>query len=126
MRCPHVKESPVIRVISKQTAPPFAWGVNCEGWTLISTERLHVLQERMPPQTHELRHVHDKTRQLYYILAGVALVDVAGETERLCAGEGIEIPPGAAHQLLNASNTPLEFLVISSAPPRDDRRDLDD
>jgi mannose-6-phosphate isomerase-like protein (cupin superfamily) len=118
------EELPVINVMSKQTAPSSTWGDNCQGWTLVAAERLHMMQERMPPQTNEIRHVHDHTHQFYYMLTGEALVQVADQTELLRAGEGVQIPPGAPHQLRNPSHTTLEFLVVSSAPPRNDRRDL--
>jgi mannose-6-phosphate isomerase-like protein (cupin superfamily) len=121
---PGQEEEPVISVMSKQTAPASTWGDNCQGWTLVATDRLYVIQERMPPQTDEVRHVHDQTRQFYYVLTGEALVEVADQTEPLRAGEGVEIPPGMPHQLRNPSHVLLEFLVVSSAPPRNDRRDL--
>jgi mannose-6-phosphate isomerase-like protein (cupin superfamily) len=114
----------VINVMSRQTVQASTWGEDCQGWTLLASERLHVMQERMPPQTSEVRHVHDHTRQFYYVLTGEAVVEVAGETQPLRAGEGVEMPPGVPHQLRNPSPTPLEFLVVSSAPPRNDRRDL--
>jgi mannose-6-phosphate isomerase-like protein (cupin superfamily) len=80
--------------------------------------------ERMPPGTFELRHVHHTTRQFYYVLEGGATVDLDGEMVALSAGEGLEIPPGSAHQMRNDSGDHLEFLVMSSGPPRADRVDL--
>lgn len=114
----------MINVMSKQTVRASTWGDSCQGWTLVATERLHVMQERMPPHTNEVRHVHDHTRQFYYVLSGEAVVEVADQTEPLRAGEGVEIRPGVPHQLRNPSPTALEFLVVSSAPPRNDRRDV--
>ena len=98
--------------MSKQTAPASTWGDNCQGWTLVTTDRLHVMQERMPPQTDEVRHVHDQTRQFYYVLTGQALVEVADQTEPLRAGEGVQIPPGMPHQLRNPSHARAIVVVV--------------
>jgi mannose-6-phosphate isomerase-like protein (cupin superfamily) len=78
----------------------------------------------MPAKTCELRHVHEATVQFYYVLDGQADVVVGDETVTLSPGEGIEIAPGAPHQMRNDSGDPLEFLVASSRPPRSDRADL--
>jgi mannose-6-phosphate isomerase-like protein (cupin superfamily) len=104
--------------------PSSAWGCGCTGWTLLSRPDLHVMEEEMTTGTQELRHLHDRTTQLYYVLRGKAVVDVGGSRAAAGAGEAIEIQPGDAHQIRNDSDTGLRFLVISSGPPRDDRRDL--
>ncbi|MBB6019041.1 mannose-6-phosphate isomerase-like protein (cupin superfamily) [Paenibacillus sp. JGP012] len=38
--------------------------------------------------------------------------------------EGIEIPPGAPHQMQNQSEADVEFLVISHPTTRGDRTEL--
>jgi uncharacterized cupin superfamily protein len=74
-------------MISKQTAEPFTWCNACKAWTLLSTSTLHVMQERMPPGTLELRHVHEQVRQFYFVLAGTAAVEVDGRTELSAQGK---------------------------------------
>ena len=112
-------------VVTKESAPHFIWGDVCDGWELLDTSSLHVIRERMPPGTFELRHLHQHVRQLYFVLEGTASVDLDGKLHTLAAGEAIVIEPPLPHQMRNDSSAPLEFLVISSAPPRDDRHDLD-
>jgi mannose-6-phosphate isomerase-like protein (cupin superfamily) len=112
-------------VISKRTVPTQKWRVVCDGWTLFDDPHLHVIQERMPPNTHELRHIHDQVRQLYFVLEGEATVEVDDRTEVVPQGEALAITAGAAHRMMNNSDRDLEFLVVSSSPPRADRRDLE-
>jgi mannose-6-phosphate isomerase-like protein (cupin superfamily) len=121
---PSAGDLPVPGPISKDNAHHEIWREVCDGWTLASSARLHVIQERMPPSTFELRHRHAHTQQFYYVLDGEATVDIDGRRETLTAGTGIEIHAGVTHQLRNDSAAPLEFLVISSQPPRHDRIDL--
>lgn len=112
------------RKISKKSATTFAWRETCEGWTLMDTPQLHVIQERMPAKTFEVSHVHHRTHQFYYVLDGEAVVEIDNSTNRLEAGEGIGIPAGFPHQMRNDSRKHLEFLVISTQRPREDRTDL--
>lgn len=112
-------------MISKENAPAFTWRDVCDGWTLLDTAHLHVLQERMPPGTSELLHQHSRVHQVYFVLEGEATVDLRGRTEMLRAGEALVIDPMTPHRITNHSPTALEFLVISSSPPRHDRENLE-
>jgi len=110
--------------IGKDNAPAFTWREVCLGWTLVDQPSLHVIEERMPPGTFELRHVHTSTHQFYFVLEGRAtVVSDAGRFE-VAAMHGIEIPPRLEHQMRNESDTDLEFLVISTRRPREDRRNV--
>ena len=111
-------------MINKFTAPRNVWEAG-ESWTLTDQPQLHVLQERMPPGQAERPHLHSAVEQLYYILEGVATVRFDDHEETLQPGDAVHVPAAAAHQLRNDSRHALEFLVISSAPPRRDRTDLD-
>ena len=111
-------------MINKSIAPRNVWDAG-ESWTLTDQPRLHVLQERMPPGTAERRHLHVAVEQLYYVLAGVATVRFDDHEETLRPGDAVYVPAAAPHQLRNDSPDALEFLVISSSPPRQDRIDLD-
>jgi mannose-6-phosphate isomerase-like protein (cupin superfamily) len=111
-------------VINKSIAPRNVWDGG-ESWTLTDQPHLHVQQERMPPGRAERRHLHGATEQLYYVLEGVATVRFDDHDETLRPGDAVRVPAAASHQLRNDSADALEFLVISSAPPRGDRVDLD-
>lgn len=112
-------------MISKENAPSFVWGDVCDGWTLLDAADLHVLHERMPPASSELLHVHARVRQVYFVLEGEATVDTDNGSESLHAGEALVIEPLTPHRIGNRSRAALEFLVISSSPPRHDREDLE-
>lgn len=111
-----------MKKISTDTAKHYTWGSECDGWHLVRQPSLSVIQERMPPGAMEVNHFHHKARQFFYVLAGEALMDVAGKPLRLAPGEGVEIPPGVPHQMKNAGSAPLEFLVVSEPHSHGDRQ----
>ena len=75
----------------------------------------------MPPHTSEIRHAHVQARQFFWIISGVATFELEGVTHSLEARQGIEVAPGAAHQMRNDGDQPLEFLVVSTPPSQGDR-----
>ncbi len=102
-------------------AEHYAWGEACDGWHLLKGEDLSVIQERMPPGASEVRHRHLHARQFFYVLAGEAVLEMDGQVHRLKAGEGVHVPPGAAHQVRNESDGEVGFLVVSSPRSHGDR-----
>lgn len=112
-------------MISKRTAPSFVWREVCDGWRLLDADDVSVIQERMPPGSAEVLHLHTRVRQLYFVLDGKATVDVGDSCEVLGAGDAVVIEPATAHRISNRSQASMEFLVISSSPPRDDRKNLE-
>jgi mannose-6-phosphate isomerase-like protein (cupin superfamily) len=109
-------------MISRQTAEHFTWREVCDGWYLANhPDRLTVLQECMPPGSSEVRHFHRQAYQFFFILSGTATLEINGQYLQLHPDEGAEIPPHVAHQMLNTSDAPLEFLVISQPNSRDDQ-----
>jgi len=110
-----------ISSISKATAEHYIWGNDCDGWHLVKNPQQSVIQERMPANTAEARHLHHHAQQFFYVLAGEALMEVDGRSTVLSAGEGIWIPPGASHQMRNDTGNDVHFLVISQPPAHGDR-----
>jgi mannose-6-phosphate isomerase-like protein (cupin superfamily) len=110
--------------VGKGSVPAVAWGEGCWGWTLADQPDLHVIEERMAPGTSELRHVHESTRQFYFVLQGTATVETGAGCVEVAAMHGVEIPPRLEHQMRNESGADLEFLVISTQRPREDRRNV--
>jgi mannose-6-phosphate isomerase-like protein (cupin superfamily) len=107
--------------ISKQRAEHYLWGGECDGWHLLKSPNLSVIQERIPPGTAETRHFHHRAQQFFYILSGKGVMEVDGRSIVLTAGEGIRIPAGVAHQMRNDSGDEVHFLVISQPPSHGDR-----
>ncbi|MCU1296941.1 MAG: hypothetical protein JWO91_1219 [Acidobacteriaceae bacterium] len=113
-------------MIDKQTAQHYSWGDGCDGWHLVKTPTLSVIQERMPPGTSEVRHYHLKANQFFYVLRGILSFEVASPKDYakefdLDAGQGIEIIAGEIHQVRNRSASDVEFLVVSNPPSHADR-----
>jgi mannose-6-phosphate isomerase-like protein (cupin superfamily) len=110
-----------IRKHSIDNAEHYVWGNGCDGWHFVNHPGLSIIRERMPPGTSEVRHLHKKARQFFYILAGTAVLETGGSSHELHRGEGIEIPPGVPHQIFNKSNEALEFLVVSQPHSHGDK-----
>src|SRR5215213_7498024 len=108
-------------MINKDTAEHYTWGEGCDGWHLIKRPELSVIHERMPPGTTEARHYHECARQLFFVLAGTATLEIDGERETLVPRQALEVPPGVPHQIFNESDGDIEFLVISQPTTRGDR-----
>jgi mannose-6-phosphate isomerase-like protein (cupin superfamily) len=112
-------------VISTRTAEHYPWGDRCDGWFLLKSAGLHVIEERMPPGTSEKRHYHDRAEQLFYVLSGELTMKFAGDSVKVRAREALRVPAREAHQAANESDAPVEFLVISFPPSHGDRTNVE-
>jgi len=108
--------------VSKGNAEHYVWGGVCDGWHLLRTEGLSVIEERMPPGAQEQRHFHSRTTQFFYVLVGELTMELAGQHSLLTAGHGLEIAPGEPHQAVNKSQEDVRFLIISQPPSHSDRQ----
>lgn len=111
--------------ISISNADAYDWGNQCKGWHLMRSANVSIIEERMPPATHEARHWHARARQFFYVLDGELVMEVEGVEHTLRPGQGIELPSGNAHQARNDGTRDARFLVISSPPHQGDRRETD-
>lgn len=108
-------------MIDRTTAEHYSWGAGCDGWILSADQSLSVIEERMPGGAAELRHYHELARQFFFVLSGELTMILDSGTERLRAGQGIEIAPRSLHQAVNDGAEDVRFLVISSPTTRGDR-----
>ncbi len=99
----------------------YQWGDRCQGWHLLKSDGLSVIQETMPPSTSEKTHFHQHAQQLFYILLGTATFEVDGQRITVNATESIHIPAGVQHCIHNKALTNLHFLVISQPKSHGDR-----
>ncbi|TNE73602.1 cupin domain-containing protein [bacterium] len=113
-----------MKQISKQNAPHYQWGNQCDSWILSSNPHLSVKQELMPPQTREQNHLHQFAQQTFYILSGTANMHTENSVFELVKGDSLTIPPKTAHFIENLRDEPLEFLVISQPDTALDRINL--
>jgi quercetin dioxygenase-like cupin family protein len=107
--------------ISVQTAEHYTWGEGCDGWHLVKTDELSVIEERMPPGTAEQRHKHQRSRQFFYVLSGELTMELEGVVHTLGGGAGLEVSPGIVHQAINSSREEVRFLVVSQPRSHGDR-----
>lgn len=106
-------------------AEHYRWGDACEGWHLLKLDGLGVIQERVPPGAAEKHHRHLKAHQFFFVLAGEAVIELDGKRCTLDAGQGLHVPPGAAHQFRNESRHDVHFLVVSAPQSHGDREDVE-
>jgi mannose-6-phosphate isomerase-like protein (cupin superfamily) len=107
--------------VSKETARHYVWGGDCDGWPLLETDSLSVIQERIPPGGGEVLHYHEKVQQLFYVLGGEAMFESDGVTTMVPEGEGYHVRPGARHRIRNLGTEDLHFLVVSQPRSHGDR-----
>jgi len=108
-------------MISIENAEHYTWGDGCDGWHLVRTAEVSVIQERMPAGARETRHFHAKARQFFYVLDGELTVEIAGAVQVLGREHGAEVAAGVAHHVFNRSEADVRFLVTSVPPSHGDR-----
>ena len=111
-------------MISKENSEHYLWGDNCDGWHLVKSQALSIIQECVPPGCSEVRHFHEKSEQFFFVLAGVASLEVNGVMNRLEPQQGFHVPAGTPHQLKNEHTENLLFIVTSTPPSHGDRVEL--
>jgi mannose-6-phosphate isomerase-like protein (cupin superfamily) len=108
-------------MISKENMEHYKWGDDCDGWHLVQHPQLSIIQERMPPGTSEVKHFHRQSSQFFFVLSGIATLEIAGEREILQSHQGCTVSEGNPHCIFNEAEQDLEFLVVSQPPSHGDR-----
>lgn len=108
-------------VVSTDNAVHCSWGTHGEGWHLARSSGLNVIQERVQPVGAEVMHYHERAEQFFYVLAGIAPINLDDRSVQVSVGKGLHIPAGQPRQLRNAHGDDLEFLVCSAPPTHGDR-----
>ena len=104
----------------------YRWGDACDGWRLLDSASLSVIQERMPPNTSEALHFHNNAQQFFFVIKGVLVFEVENELFDVKAGEGFHILPNLKHRVFNKNtNEDALFLVISEPTTKRDRINLE-
>ena len=106
-----------------ENSPYYKWGAGCDGWRLLEDPSLDVIQERMPGGTSEVPHLHERARQLFYVLEGSLEIATSSGTVAVPEGSAYEVSPGTRHVVRNPSAAHATFLVVSSPSSRGDRID---
>ena len=108
---------------NRQTAEHYKWGQASDGWRLLDRPDLSVIQERIPPGEGEVKHLHRRARQLFFVLDGELQIELGTEVLTLGAGDAVEIEPAQAHRARNAGASPVSLLVISAPSTAGDREE---
>ncbi len=111
-------------MISKESAEHYRWGAGCDGWHLVKSDSLSVIQELVPSGCAEVRHYHKRAEQFFFVLAGIATLEVNGAIHSLKKFQGMHVPAGVPHQLKNRHSEDLMFIVSSTPPSHGDRIEL--
>jgi mannose-6-phosphate isomerase-like protein (cupin superfamily) len=111
-------------LISIENAEHYVWGGNCDGWYLLKSNDISVIQERVPPGGSEMMHYHERARQFFYVLEGEGIMTLEDREVTLQKGQGLEIVPLTKHQFKNSSQEDVHFLVISAPSTRGERINL--
>jgi len=109
------------RVIGKHNAEHYSWGKECDGWHLVKSPELSIIQERVPAGGAEVRHYHQHAQQFFFVLSGTASLEVEGDVLCLTAGQGRHVPAGVPHRLANEGQEDVEFIVVSVPMAHGDR-----
>jgi uncharacterized cupin superfamily protein len=73
------------------------------------------------PMAHVARHKHRMQEQIYHVLEGEGLMEIAGKNHVVRKHDFIFLPPGVEHAISNSGLVDLVFLVITS-PVADDEK----
>lgn len=114
-----------MRPKSIDNAEHYVWGDGCDGWHLLKTAELSVIQERVPAGRSEILHFHRRAAQFFYILRGAAKLVVDEVVISIEAGQGLHVEANTPHRFENASKDAVEFLVISMPPSHGDRENIE-
>lgn len=109
----------------RSNAEHYEWGFGCEGWRMVDTPELSVIEERMPPGATEKLHYHERAVQYFHILAGEARFEVDGNAVVVPEGEGMHILPGQRHRVWNTATSDLRFVLTSAPTTRGDRVEVE-
>lgn len=115
----------MVAIVNRASAEHYKWGganaTDCDGWHLVRTPHLSIIEEIMPPGTQEVRHLHARARQFFYVLEGLLTIEIENEEFHLCVDQGIEISPGQTHQAKNTGSIQVRMIVTSQPPSHGDR-----
>jgi mannose-6-phosphate isomerase-like protein (cupin superfamily) len=76
------------------------------------------------PMAHVARHKHQVQEQIYHVLEGEGLMEIAGKNHVVRKHDFIFLPPGVEHAISNSGLVDLVFLVITS-PVTDGEKPVD-
>ena len=113
-----------MRIVNRDSAEHYVWGGTCDGWRLLARDQLSVIEERIPPGSGEVAHLHHHASQLFYVLAGRLRIDTPDASFELAPGDTLEVTPETVHRVHNPFADDARFLVVSAPTTRGDRTNV--
>ena len=83
---------------------------------------MSVIQERVPYGCSEVRLYHQHAEQFFFVISGIATIEVDGFIHKLQKQQGVHVPAGVPHQLSNQYKDDLVFIVTSTPPSHGNRK----
>lgn len=110
-----------MNAINIDIAEHYKWGNGSDGWHLLKSDSLSIIQERVTSGECEQRHYHNNSQQFFYILSGVAHIEISGKVHEVTKSSGLHVAAKEPHQLMNKGKADLIFLLVSEPMSHDDR-----
>jgi mannose-6-phosphate isomerase-like protein (cupin superfamily) len=82
------------------------------GNTAGGSQTYSLAQIVLPPGKASRKHYHPVAEEGYYILSGLARLELDGVTATMGPGDSAAIPPEKVHQIFNDGDEALIFLAI--------------
>jgi len=87
-------------------------------------EEGHLLQTvTVPPDTKQRLHFHREQTEVFYVLEGQAVIELAGEEFLARPGDAFVCSPGDKHSLWNRSDEDFRLVVFKINTPAEDDTD---
>ena len=110
-----------MEIRARDAAEPF---VTTDGSTirsLLDRSNAPVANQSLAEATIEagastVRHHHRVAEEIYYIVAGTALMEIDGEEREVTVGDAVLIPPGARHTITASADGPVRLLCCCAPP----------
>lgn len=96
------KDSSVIRSILDKTNAP--------------VKNSSLAEAKVLPGKATIEHRHDRAEEIYYFTAGHGKMALNGKWFNVKKGDGVLIPPGTGHKLLNTGGKDMELLCVCAPP----------
>ncbi len=102
-------------VINRENVPAFTTKDTSTIREILAPRNSAIVQQSLAEATlasgaRTQAHRHPQTEEIYYILSGSGTMAIEGEQQAVTVGDGIAIPAGARHQILNTGGQDLVFL----------------
>jgi mannose-6-phosphate isomerase-like protein (cupin superfamily) len=110
-----------LKLIDLQHSQHITWGKDCDVYTLLNTNKFHIIHEAISPGNKDKMHYHSVSDQFLYLLSGKITVKLINDTITLKQYQGVMIPAKCAHYVENEDGETAILLTISVPGQSDDR-----